>query len=515
MRFIATVFALVLAATAFADQATAQSPLVVDPGTPLDAVIHGDTDRPADRVYVLQRGETYVYNNMINTGWDGNADMCGESYHLRVEAEEGDGPRPLIQGEATSGDEADRPFLVCGDFTLKGVYLIGIDAAGAYTDNAFVRSRAPVTITVDDVIFDRQRQSVIRTDSAGASIYMTNSVATNIYDARPGDIRLEQSYVFQLRGQPLDTLVSVNNTFYNNTNSVINGVNTIDYARIEHNTIVNQLGVGETPVNFGPTQEAIFRNNILVNVGSYGVAPTADAGIVAIDSVLVEGEMMAPQIDFRNNLFYQNPDIAAVYPDDIVAPAMFDSTTLALVEAQGTLNTMIEGEPITFENHPDPLTELISADYQNMPVDAFLPAPPGFVEPNFAYPEDHMAYTASTAGQPLGALNWFGLDIIETAADGGVELPESVVLRGNFPNPFNPSTTIRFDLSRAASVGVTVFDVLGRSVLEIPETQMAPAAGQQIRVDAGNLPSGIYMYQLRARTGAETIVRTGSMVLMK
>ncbi|MFH1862712.1 MAG: T9SS type A sorting domain-containing protein, partial [bacterium] len=68
---------------------------------------------------------------------------------------------------------------------------------------------------------------------------------------------------------------------------------------------------------------------------------------------------------------------------------------------------------------------------------------------------------------------------------------------GVSPNPFNPSTTIRFDLPAAALVKLEVFDVSGRAVGAIHES-LLPVGTHQIPFDGSSLPSGIYFAQLQA-----------------
>ena len=88
-----------------------------------------------------------------------------------------------------------------------------------------------------------------------------------------------------------------------------------------------------------------------------------------------------------------------------------------------------------------------------------------------------------------------------------------------FPNPFNPTTAIRFDLPQAARVRLEVFDVAGRAVGagREPGTPGAlvdgwrEAGSHEVTFDGSGLPSGVYIYRLRA--GQYTA--SGKMVLMK
>ena len=94
-------------------------------------------------------------------------------------------------------------------------------------------------------------------------------------------------------------------------------------------------------------------------------------------------------------------------------------------------------------------------------------------------------------------------------------LPESFQLRGNYPDPFNPATTIRFDLPGAAVVRVDVFDVMGRRVLTLPGQPYSAGRSQAVVVDAGRLSSGVYLYRLTARAAQTTYLGTGTMTLLK
>ena len=95
------------------------------------------------------------------------------------------------------------------------------------------------------------------------------------------------------------------------------------------------------------------------------------------------------------------------------------------------------------------------------------------------------------------------------------EVPEQFALHGNYPNPFNPQTTVVFDLPQAASVQISVFDLLGRRVIEVPAVEMSAGAARQISLDASSLASGTYLYHLRAEMPAGSEVLVGRMTLLK
>lgn len=78
-----------------------------------------------------------------------------------------------------------------------------------------------------------------------------------------------------------------------------------------------------------------------------------------------------------------------------------------------------------------------------------------------------------------------------------LQTPKGFVLHQNYPNSFNPSTTLRFEIPTTAHVVLTVFDVLGRKVaLLLNETKMPGVYTTQW--DAGGIPSGVYFCRLEA-----------------
>jgi hypothetical protein len=74
----------------------------------------------------------------------------------------------------------------------------------------------------------------------------------------------------------------------------------------------------------------------------------------------------------------------------------------------------------------------------------------------------------------------------------------------NYPNPFNPSTTINFTIAKQSNVSLSVFNLLGQKVADLVNGNME-SGNYNVRFDASNLSSGVYLYQLR--TDGATIVK--------
>ena len=86
--------------------------------------------------------------------------------------------------------------------------------------------------------------------------------------------------------------------------------------------------------------------------------------------------------------------------------------------------------------------------------------------------------------------------------EGEVNLPTEFALYENYPNPFNPVTTIRFDVPEISDVSVTVFNVLGKEINSYNLNTMSPGT-HQIKwrgIDNTGKPvsSGVYFYTIKA-----------------
>ena len=83
-------------------------------------------------------------------------------------------------------------------------------------------------------------------------------------------------------------------------------------------------------------------------------------------------------------------------------------------------------------------------------------------------------------------------------------LPKQFELKQNYPNPFNPTTTIRYGLPEKANVQLTVYNILGQKVESLVSGSQK-AGWHQVRFDAHQLASGLYIYRLVA--GDHVMVR--------
>ncbi len=90
-----------------------------------------------------------------------------------------------------------------------------------------------------------------------------------------------------------------------------------------------------------------------------------------------------------------------------------------------------------------------------------------------------------------------------TSVETTAEVPNQFVLYQSYPNPFNPTTTIRFDLRSAGHVSLKVFNVLGQEVVTLLN-EVRPAGSHRIHFNASVLASGVYFYRIHSGSFFET-----------
>lgn len=93
-----------------------------------------------------------------------------------------------------------------------------------------------------------------------------------------------------------------------------------------------------------------------------------------------------------------------------------------------------------------------------------------------------------------------------------VNQPLTFTLNQNYPNPFNPTTVISYKLAENSTVTLQIFDMLGREVAILANSERMAAGNHEVVFDASNLSSGVYMYRLSTANGQQI---TKKMMLVK
>ena len=200
-------------------------------------------------------------------------------------------------------------------------------------------------------------------------------------------------------------------------------------------------------------------NNLYTNIGSYGIGVTCDA------QILVEA-----------NYFENTP-------------------TPILISQVNDPNRTLSGDPAGYVKALDNLTINSGAIVENLS--------------NYHFdPNDYYSYDVA----PINIVKTL---VMENAGAGRLDTNQSVTRRTdipspnrfqllpNYPNPFNAVTTIGFQIQVAGKVSLKAYDLIGREVATIFAGEK-PAGYYRFTFDANDLPSGIYLYQLKSGNFRQT-----------
>ncbi len=109
----------------------------------------------------------------------------------------------------------------------------------------------------------------------------------------------------------------------------------------------------------------------------------------------------------------------------------------------------------------------------------------------------------------------FTIEVIGTTSTETGHTVTEFALIGNYPNPFNPSTSILVDLPMAADLSVEVFNLLGQRVHMEEFVGVSAGPSRSLMLAVPNLPSGVYIYRVVASLDAGIQLAKGRMTLVK
>ena len=210
----------------------------------------------------------------------------------------------------------------------------------------------------------------------------------------------------------------------------------------------------------------------------------------------------AGDIVFENNLFF---DYAA---GSAFADLCGDDWVVPFIESVNEIiNPALNGISRTNDDGLDPRPSASGPAYNS----AMTEAPNnGFFE-NVSFKG---AFGSYNWAHGWSALSSYGCLVNDQGTETSVEAvsknPAELRLVWNFPNPFNPSTTISFDVPEAGAVKLTVYDALGQKIDTLVDNVMT-AGMHSVNWDAGNYSGGVYFYKLE--TGSAVL--TGKMTCVK
>ncbi len=107
------------------------------------------------------------------------------------------------------------------------------------------------------------------------------------------------------------------------------------------------------------------------------------------------------------------------------------------------------------------------------------------------YPEDNRKQLLQRI------INFFNDSTATSVTLGTDNLPNKIELMQNYPNPFNSITKIKYTIPKSETITIEVFNLLGQKLETIIYEQM-PAGSHEVKFNAKNIPSGIYLYRIDA-----------------
>ena len=329
-----------------------------------------------------------------------------------------------------------------------------------------------------------------------------------------------------------------------------------DEKTYHHNLYAHNLGRNPRPGNYTGTStdpEGLhfdFRNNVVYDWGGSKAGYNQDNQTVSrynfIGNVYVRGPMSSSgSVIFRENSvdafgYFEDNSIDGVVPDDSWSIVDFQGFDSSQIDEYKSRSYIIPMEPVRTTSPEQAKTDVLSLAGANFPkrdtidnriVNDVLNKTGHSIVNTDAQPEGGWPILNSLPATPDGdhdgmPNDWelaHGLDSTDSedrnnigeggytqleiylnelvkgyvtgVEDNASYIPQEFVLHQNYPNPFNPSTKISYSIPYRAKVRLDVYDILGRKVAELVNEEKS-AGKYEVRFDAGNLSSGVYIYQL-------------------
>ncbi len=246
----------------------------------------------------------------------------------------------------------------------------------------------------------------------------------------------------------------------------------------ETNTAYNRNGLNLPIGDFQNTDDSI-NVNITDNLSAYAVTRV----YLTIDTVLhtndADLEFFLGHNGITDTLIYQNGGSG----DNFLGTFLNDETNFPLVSGEAPFRGSYEPyRPLSKFNGQDP------DGYWNLRI-------------------------YDRAAGSTGTLEAWSLTLLYQSLTGVPEdhkIPTTYLLSQNFPNPFNPSTMIRYHLPERLLVTIKIFNILGQEVVTLINEEK-PAGSYEVNFNASKLSSGVYFYRLQAGN----FISTKKMILLK
>lgn len=540
-----------------------------------DTLADGSHD-PTKTVYLAEAGKYYAFDGALECNFDLTILGPDDTWILHQTNPPVFFQTPALDGSNTGRDMIN--LNQGGSVTLKNILLTGL-FPNDVNISSFVRNFAGHKIVWDNCAFSDHRDHCTRSTGATDTISITNCVFINgdrrgsspfggmpfRLDAACSHLTFENNTVFnaaRLFGNGGDFFTS-NMTEIHNTvlNQQVNGHEIHWYTALQANNIYYNWSWRGRNLRTNGYEAPFTTFETFANVSQ------------KLDSIsLYEGKnafYLDPAFpEYWNNTI--NP-LAATDSDKVMQCFLWNLDVDSTINADNnfTIGKNYWQFNPQFVMNPTKTDSMLGWDLANWTAEDHFPdwrmTPPvtwnGDGTPNLNWPPQlDLSYTndtlltAGTDGLPLGDLNWFpdkkatylanrdqyisalqdsmtnatyvyipgdSLSAFIRSQDiTGIEtyssnVPNQYYLSNNYPNPFNPSTTIRFGLPVQSEVTLSIFNILGQKVLEVSEKSLS-AGVHSYNFDASQLSSGIYIYSIHAAgINGKNFTSSKKMMLLK
>jgi hypothetical protein len=481
----------------------------------LNRIIKEEIAVDPETIFILKRDAVYWLD----------ATIVNEDFTLHIIAEEGEGHPPIIRPTNLKGSSSHL-FYTGNHAIFEGVFLNAIDEDGVATRPLVLQGKGNTLIFNKGWVVGTHDWSIAFMD-AGNSLFVTNSVFANAGRVDNAD----QGRFLETRGYDQDTIWVENTTMYNFKHAFLrNSGALVGYLHLNHITGVNVTN------NIRPnrTIDATITNNLFLNFYADGVTENSTRGIIAGTAI-----GLAPVTDAdrtfnisHNNIGFMDEEhreaLSYLRWQFYEAPVLDETTASWAPDNSFTPKLIFEDnikEGVEFTDPPDPITpwtlgkfgierEMVYDNWESA-IETTDPAPYHYTLSlirDFSYSTSHASYSAAENGFPAGDLNWF--PELKELWEQGKPAPTTVGyddasvrkfrLLGNYPNPFNPTTNIVYEIPFDSEVRLALYNILGQNVRTL-DIGMQPSGRHEVSLDVGHLPSGIYMVRMQLGSEVHTL----------
>ncbi len=215
-----------------------------------------------------------------------------------------------------------------------------------------------------------------------------------------------------------------------------------------------------------------------------------------------------------NDLEFNTNDLAERYNKNIIVAETAYPWTLNWNDNTNNIvgdpNQLLPGYQATVEGQTKFLRDIINL-IKNIPnsrgLGFFYWEPEWISTAQLGSPWENLALF-DFSGEVLNSITVF--DSIYSGLSSSTVTTNRHSLKQNFPNPFNPTTKIKYSISKTSRVIIKIYDLLGREIIRLVDKEKL-SGNYEVEFDGSNIPNGVYFYQLKT----DGLMETKKMILLR